>query len=71
MQGRHTMSGTITTIDHSTGILGLKTEAGELTLHFPPPTIENLKEGETITVSLGFRPGATKSSKSSKSESTQ
>ncbi len=54
VQGVHEMSGTITQIDHASGMLGLKTGAGDLTLHFPPPTIENLKEGDKITVHLGY-----------------
>ena len=53
-KGVHEMSGTITRIDHDTGMLGLKTGAGDLTLHFPPPTIEKLKEGDKITVHLGY-----------------
>jgi hypothetical protein len=35
----------------------LKTGAGELKLHFPPPAIQKLKEGETITVHLAYSEG--------------
>jgi hypothetical protein len=53
-EGKHSMSGTISAIDHTTGMLTLKTGAGELTLHFPPPAIQNLKQGEAITVNLSY-----------------
>jgi hypothetical protein len=53
-EGKHSMSGTISAIDHTTGMLTLKTGAGELKLHFPPPAIQKLKEGETITVHLSY-----------------
>jgi hypothetical protein len=53
-QGAHSMTGTITMIDHSTGMLTLKTMEGDLKLHFPPPTVKKLKEGDTITVHLSY-----------------
>jgi hypothetical protein len=56
-EGKHSMSGTISAIDHTTGMLTLKTGAGELKLHFPPPAIQKLKEGETITVNLSYSGG--------------
>lgn len=54
MQGKHSMSGTVTMIDHTTGMLTLKTEEGNLKLHFPPATVKQLKEGDTITVHLSY-----------------
>jgi hypothetical protein len=56
-EGKHSMSGTISAIDQKTGMLTLKTGAGELKLHFPPPSIQKLKEGETITVHLSYSEG--------------
>jgi hypothetical protein len=56
-QGEHAMRGTITAINPHTGILSLHTGAGELTLHFPPPSVTGLKEGDTITVHLAFEKG--------------
>ena len=53
-EGEHAMRGTITTIDQRTGILSLRTSAGDLTLHFPPPSMTGLKAGDTITVHLAF-----------------
>jgi hypothetical protein len=57
--GEHAMTGTITAINYNTGILGLRTGPGELTLHFPPPAVKELQEGETITVHFAFERGAT------------
>jgi hypothetical protein len=54
MQGAHSMTGTITMIEHSTGMLTLKTMEGDLKLHFPPATVQKLKEGDTITVHLSY-----------------
>jgi hypothetical protein len=53
------MSGTVSAIDHTTGQLTLKTGAGELKLHFPPASIQDLKEGQTITVRLAYSEGGT------------
>jgi DUF4097 and DUF4098 domain-containing protein YvlB len=54
VQGAHSMAGTITMIDHSTGMLTLKTMEGDLKLHFPPATVQQLKNGDTITVHLSY-----------------
>jgi hypothetical protein len=56
-QGEHSMSGTVTDIDHTTGLLSLKTEAGVLDLHFPPQALKEVKEGDQLTVHLGFSKG--------------
>jgi hypothetical protein len=58
MHGQHTMSGTVSTVDHQTGMVSLNTDAGELKLHFPPQSLQNVKEGDTLTVSLAFHEGA-------------
>lgn len=57
MMGQHPMSGTVTKIDHKTGMLTLKTGVGNLQLHFPPSSLEGVKEGDTITVHLAFSKG--------------
>ena len=54
VQGAHSMTGTVTMIDHSTGMLTLKTSEGDLNLHFPPATVQTLHEGDTITVHLSY-----------------
>ena len=56
-QGEHSMSGTVTDIEHQTGKLSLETGVGELELHFPPPALKEVKEGDQITVHLGFSTG--------------
>jgi hypothetical protein len=52
------MTGTVTAVDHNTGVLSLNTHEGELKLHFPPATVKEVKTGDTLTVSLGFHAGA-------------
>lgn len=54
MMGMHTMSGTVDKIDHAKGMLTLKTGEGDLVLHFPPPAIKDLKDGDTIMVKLSY-----------------
>jgi hypothetical protein len=54
MMGMHKMSGTVDKVDHATGMLSLKTGAGDLMLHFPPPAVKDLKDGDAITVQLSF-----------------
>jgi hypothetical protein len=56
-QGDHSMSGTVTEIDHQTGKLSLETGVGELELHFPPQALKEVTEGDQITVHLGFSKG--------------
>lgn len=57
MAGAHSMTGTISSINHHTGLMGFKTPEGTLRIHFPPGTIRHLRSGETITVYLGYEPG--------------
>lgn len=52
--GKHSMDGTIESIDHKTGWLKLKTGMGELTLHYPPATIKELKKGDKIAAHLSY-----------------
>ena len=58
VHGQHSMTGTIAMIDHTTGMLTLKTAEGDLQLHFPPPTVQTLKQGDTITVHLSYSQGS-------------
>jgi hypothetical protein len=60
-QGEHSMSGTVTDIDPQTGKLSLNTGVGELELHFPPQALKDVKEGDQLTVHLGFSKGDTAS----------
>jgi hypothetical protein len=54
MMGMHKMTGTVDKLDHAKGTLALKTGVGDLVLHFPPPAVKDLKDGDTITVELSF-----------------
>jgi hypothetical protein len=57
MMGEHKMAGTVEKIDHKTGMMKVKTGMGDMELHFPPPSVKDLKEGDAITVQLGFTKG--------------
>lgn len=60
MMGRHSMTGTVDRIDAAKGTLILKHGAADMLLHFPPAALKDLKNGDTITVYLGFSKGAGK-----------
>lgn len=55
--GKHEMTGTVEKIDQAKGMVELKTDAGTLNLHFPPPSIKDLKVGDTISVFLSYTKG--------------
>lgn len=55
--GKHKMTGTVDRIDHAKGTLMLKTGPADMALHFPPPSIRDLKNGDTITVEMAFTKG--------------
>lgn len=52
--GNHDMSGTIEGINHKTGWIKLKTGMGEMTIHYPPQAISDLKKGDKITAHLSY-----------------
>lgn len=53
--GAHAMAGTITKIDKESGRVSLEAGVGEpLELHFPPPALADLSEGDRITVHLAL-----------------
>lgn len=54
MMGMHKMTGAVDKIDHAKGTLMLKSGMADMALHFPPSSIKDLKDGDTITVELGF-----------------
>jgi len=54
MMGAHSMTGKVDKVDHARGTLMLKHAASDMMLHFPPAAIRDIKNGDTITVSLGF-----------------
>jgi hypothetical protein len=53
-RGEHRMSGTITAINHETGVLDLRTREATLQLHYPPKSIHELKKGQRLTVDLAY-----------------
>jgi hypothetical protein len=55
MMGHHTMDGQVTSIDAKKGWVHVKTAEGVLTLHFPPPALQNVKKGDKITVELSMK----------------
>jgi len=57
MMGEHDMSGKVEKVDHKTGSFDLKTHEGTLRLHFPPDTLKEVKNGDMLTVHLGFTKG--------------
>lgn len=55
IKGRHFMPATVESVDHGTGIVKLESLGMGLVVHFPPPTIKNLKAGDKISLLLGYR----------------
>lgn len=52
--GKHDMAVTVESIDHKTGFMKLKSGLGEMTIHFPAPTVKDLNKGDKIKVHLSF-----------------
>jgi hypothetical protein len=66
----HTMDGKVTKVDAKKGWVDVKTPEGSMKLHFPPPALDGVKAGDSVTVELGMSASAssdtTKTSKKSK-----
>jgi cytoskeletal protein RodZ len=79
MRGQHRVVGEVTKVDHDKGMLTLKTDEGDMDLHFPPSALSNIKEGERVEVQMAIRPasaagaktGSKGAAKSGASSSTQ
>ena len=56
--GRHTMSGEVTKVDQSKGMMTLETQEGTLDLHFPPSALQNVKVGDRVRVELALKADA-------------
>ena len=54
MMGMHMMPATVTAIDTKTGLVNVSAGNMALKLHFPPASLAALKEGDKITLHLGF-----------------
>jgi hypothetical protein len=52
--GEHSMAGTIEAINNQTGWMKINTGMGELNIHYPAPTVKDLKKGDKITVHLSY-----------------
>lgn len=52
---KHTMTGTVTSVDKTTGMVDVNADGKDLHLHFPASKLANLNQGDTITVRLAFR----------------
>ncbi|MEO6799757.1 MAG: hypothetical protein ABI178_07465 [Rhodanobacter sp.] len=50
----HRMPATVTSIDKATGIVEVTAGGMSLRVHFPPPSVANLKAGDKITLHMGF-----------------
>lgn len=57
VMGKHAMSGTVRSVDHKLGWVELETGVGMLRLHYPPPALEGVEVGDTMTAELAFRRG--------------
>jgi hypothetical protein len=56
--GQHTMTGRITSIDKDEGKLSIDSEGKEMTVHFPRTALQNLNEGDRVTVQLAIKPAS-------------
>jgi osmotically-inducible protein OsmY len=54
-QGVHTMTGKVTSLDRSRGHVTLQTAEGKLDLQFPPASLQNVRQGDRLTVRLGVK----------------
>ena len=58
-----TITGEVTSVDRSAGKLSLKTDDGTLDVHVPESSLQNVREGDRVSVSLATQPAATNASK--------
>jgi len=54
MMGSHMMPATVAAIDTKSGLVDVTAGGMALKLHFPPASLAALKEGDKITLHLGF-----------------
>jgi hypothetical protein len=55
-RGQHKMTGEVTKIDATKGMVTLKTDEGDMDLHFPASALQGIKEGDRVEVQLAIRP---------------
>ena len=51
---KHTMDGKVTKVDAKRGWVDVKTPEGSMKLHFPPPALDSVKTGDSVTIELGM-----------------
>ena len=68
MRGQHRVVGEVTKVDKDKGTLTLKTDEGDMDLHFPPSALSNIKEGERVEVQMAIRPASAAGAKSGSSK---
>lgn len=54
----HIMDGKVTKVDAKKGWVDVKTPEGSMKLHFPPPALDGVKAGDSVTVELGMSASA-------------
>jgi hypothetical protein len=57
--GEHTVTGKIISIDKEKGHVKVDAQGEKMDLHFPSSALQNLKEGDQVTVSLGIKAAGT------------
>jgi len=57
-RGQHKMMGEVTKIDEAKGTVSLKTDEGDMDLHFPPAALKGIKEGDRVEVQMAIRPAS-------------
>ena len=55
---KHTMDGKVTKVDAKRGWVDVKTPEGSMKLHVPPPALDSVKTGDSVTVELGMNASA-------------
>jgi hypothetical protein len=56
--GTHTMDGKVTKVNAKKGWVDVKTPEGSMKLHFPPPALDGVKTGDSVTIELGMTASA-------------
>ncbi|HET7369753.1 MAG TPA: hypothetical protein VFK45_02820 [Gammaproteobacteria bacterium] len=61
-QGQHTIQGQVQSVDHDKGIVKLSAQDNQqLKLHFPTSALQNVKDGDQVTVELAYATGKSSS----------
>lgn len=54
--GQHSMPATVTSVNHKTGLIHVKSDGMKMIVHFPPSTVTKVKDGDKILLHLGYTP---------------